>query len=122
MKILVTGTAGFIGCHVAKRLLERGDTVVGIDVVNDYYDPALKEARLSILNQAAGGVNSGGVFSQRATLDMADPTYEVSEALLHTYFLMLQRAADTGQRVRWHRCSNLKQGCIRALGVEQTPP
>ena len=71
---------------------------------------------------AAGGVHSGGVFSQRATLDAADPTYEVSEAMLHTYFLMLQRAADTRQRVRWHRCSNIKQSCIRALGVDETPP
>jgi len=38
MKILITGTAGFIGFHLAKRLLERGDTVVGIDNINDYYD------------------------------------------------------------------------------------
>ena len=53
MKILVTGAAGFIGFHVAKRLLERGDTVVGIDVVNDYYDPALKEARIALLQEEA---------------------------------------------------------------------
>ncbi|MDB5061407.1 MAG: capsule biosynthesis protein CapI [Mucilaginibacter sp.] len=46
MKILITGTAGFIGYHVAKRLLERGDTVVGIDNLNDYYDVELKYARL----------------------------------------------------------------------------
>ncbi|HEX8253735.1 MAG TPA: NAD-dependent epimerase [Thermoanaerobaculia bacterium] len=44
--ILVTGAAGFIGSHVAKRLLERGDDVVGLDNLNDYYDPTLKEARL----------------------------------------------------------------------------
>ena len=47
MKILVTGTAGFIGFHLAKRLLERGDTVVGIDNINDYYDVNLKYARLA---------------------------------------------------------------------------
>lgn len=47
MKILVTGTAGFIGYHLAKRLLERGDEVVGIDSINDYYDVRLKYARLS---------------------------------------------------------------------------
>ncbi|MDB5029402.1 NAD-dependent epimerase [Mucilaginibacter sp.] len=47
MKILITGTAGFIGFHLAKRLLERGDTVVGIDNINDYYDVALKHARLA---------------------------------------------------------------------------
>lgn len=47
MKILITGTAGFIGFHLAKRLLERGDTVVGIDNINDYYDTDLKYARLA---------------------------------------------------------------------------
>ncbi|MCX2449923.1 NAD-dependent epimerase [Pedobacter sp. PLR] len=47
MKILVTGTAGFIGFHLAKRLLERGDEVVGIDIINDYYDVNLKYARLA---------------------------------------------------------------------------
>ena len=46
MKVLVTGAAGFIGSALTLRLLERGDEVVGIDNHNDYYDPALKEARL----------------------------------------------------------------------------
>ena len=49
MKILVTGAAGFIGMHVAKRLLECGDEVVGIDNLNDYYDLRLKDARLAEL-------------------------------------------------------------------------
>jgi UDP-glucuronate 4-epimerase len=49
MKVLVTGTAGFIGMHVAKRLLQCGDDVVGIDNLNDYYDVRLKEARLAQL-------------------------------------------------------------------------
>ncbi|WP_421939504.1 NAD-dependent epimerase [Pedobacter sp.] len=47
MKILITGTAGFIGFHLAQRLLQRGDTVVGIDNINDYYDVNLKYARLA---------------------------------------------------------------------------
>lgn len=46
MKVLVTGTAGFIGNSLAIRLLDRGDEVIGLDNVNDYYDPTLKEARL----------------------------------------------------------------------------
>jgi UDP-glucuronate 4-epimerase len=49
MKILLTGAAGFIGMHTAFKLLERGDEVVGLDSLNDYYDPALKQARLKQL-------------------------------------------------------------------------
>ena len=49
MNVLVTGAAGFIGFHVAKALLGRGDTVVGFDNLNDYYDVSLKEARLAQL-------------------------------------------------------------------------
>jgi UDP-glucuronate 4-epimerase len=51
MKILLTGAAGFIGFHLARRLLERGDEVVGVDNLNAYYDPALKNARLEILRK-----------------------------------------------------------------------
>jgi UDP-glucuronate 4-epimerase len=47
MKILITGTAGFIGFHLVKKLLDRGDTVVGIDNINDYYDVNLKYGRLA---------------------------------------------------------------------------
>jgi len=53
MKILLTGNAGFIGFHAAKSLLERGDDLVGIDSINDYYDVSLKEARLNILKETA---------------------------------------------------------------------
>jgi UDP-glucuronate 4-epimerase len=52
MKILVTGAAGFIGYSVIQRLLARGDTVIGVDCVNDYYDVRLKEARLFKLREA----------------------------------------------------------------------
>ena len=54
MKVLVTGAAGFIGMHVAQQLLRRGDEVVGIDNLNDYYDPALKLARLEQLKSLPG--------------------------------------------------------------------
>jgi UDP-glucuronate 4-epimerase len=49
MTVLVTGVAGFIGCHIAHALLDRGQRVVGVDNLNDYYDPALKQARLTHL-------------------------------------------------------------------------
>ncbi|HAU29384.1 MAG TPA: protein CapI [Rhodospirillaceae bacterium] len=49
MAIIVTGAAGFIGFHVSQALLARGEQVIGIDCVNDYYDPSLKEARLAQL-------------------------------------------------------------------------
>ncbi|MDQ3468121.1 MAG: NAD-dependent epimerase [Chloroflexota bacterium] len=54
MTILVTGAAGFIGFHVTRRLLERGEPVIGFDNLNPYYDVALKEARLAQLGDAAG--------------------------------------------------------------------
>ncbi|MBF0162284.1 MAG: NAD-dependent epimerase [Magnetococcales bacterium] len=54
MRILVTGAAGFIGFHLSARLLARGDVVVGLDNLNNYYDVALKEARLARLRTHAG--------------------------------------------------------------------
>jgi len=54
MKVLLTDAAGFIGLHVAQRLLARGDEVVGIDSLNAYYDPALKQARLALLQGVPG--------------------------------------------------------------------
>ena len=54
MRVLVTGAAGFIGFHTARALLARGDEVVGVDNLNDYYDPKLKDARLAILERERG--------------------------------------------------------------------
>ncbi|MDF1730129.1 MAG: NAD-dependent epimerase [Minwuia sp.] len=54
MTILVTGAAGFIGFHVASRLLARGDTVIGLDNLNDYYDVSLKRDRLAMLQAQSG--------------------------------------------------------------------
>jgi len=53
-KILVTGAAGFIGYHTSERLLARGDEVIGLDCVNDYYDPSLKESRIARLSTKPG--------------------------------------------------------------------
>jgi len=56
MKLLLTGTAGFIGFHLAKRLIERGDEVIGLDCINDYYDVNLKYARLKQTGIARGEI------------------------------------------------------------------
>jgi UDP-glucuronate 4-epimerase len=68
MKILVTGTAGFIGFHVARFLLNRGDEVVGLDIVNDYYDVTLKEARIAELEKLAAGLDADRYRFHRADL------------------------------------------------------
>ena len=52
-KVLVTGAAGFIGFHLARRLLKDGYQVVGLDNMNPYYEVTLKEARLEVLNKAS---------------------------------------------------------------------
>src|SRR5580700_2311036 len=54
MRILVTGAAGFIGFHLARRLLDDGHEVAGVDGLTSYYDPALKQARLAILKGRNG--------------------------------------------------------------------
>lgn len=66
MTILVTGAAGFIGFHVARALMARGEAVIGIDNLNDYYDPALKHARLAELDK----VDTGSFAFHR--IDFAD--------------------------------------------------
>jgi UDP-glucuronate 4-epimerase len=71
MRVIVTGAAGFIGCHFARRLLAagRGARVLGLDNLNDYYSPALKRARLAELAPLEGWEFVEGDFSDRATVD-----------------------------------------------------
>lgn len=64
MKVMITGSAGFIGFHLSRRILERGDEVVGVDSLNAYYDPRLKSGRLAILEGYPG--------YRHAKLDLAD--------------------------------------------------
>ncbi len=71
MSILVTGTAGFIGYHVAEALLARGDRVTGVDVVNDYYDVRLKEARLARLKSDTRFTEIRIDIADRGALDAA---------------------------------------------------
>ena len=70
MKILVTGTAGFIGFHLAQRLLARGDEVIGIDSINDYYDVSLKYGRL-----AEAGIQGGQIRYGVTVPSSAAPRY-----------------------------------------------
>ena len=64
MTTLLTGAAGFIGAAVAQALLERGERVVGLDNLNAYYDPALKQARLARLQGLPGAKEGGFAFHQ----------------------------------------------------------
>lgn len=70
MKILVTGTAGFIGFHLAQRLLARGDEVVGLDSINDYYDPRVKYGRLQ-----AAGIDQQAIRDGEAVQSVTQPNY-----------------------------------------------
>ncbi len=65
MNLLLTGSAGFIGYHTAQALLKRGDSVIGLDVINDYYDPQLKTDRLAQLGIARAEIEYGKVISSR---------------------------------------------------------
>lgn len=69
MKVLVTGTAGFIGFHTAQKLLARGDEVIGVDIVNDYYDVRVKEARLDILKARDGFIEERVDIADRAAFE-----------------------------------------------------
>ncbi len=71
MKILVTGTAGFIGFHLAKKLLERGDEVIGLDNINDYYDVNLKYGRLREL-----GIDKEGIQENHFTASSLFPKHK----------------------------------------------
>ncbi len=118
-RVLVTGVAGFIGMHVAQRFLHRGDTVIGLDNLNPYYDPRLKEARLAQLTHHS-------CFSFHR-LDLAD-----REAIAHLFAteqpeLVVHLGAQAGVRYSLHNPAayvdanlvgfgNILEGC-RQTGV-----
>jgi UDP-glucuronate 4-epimerase len=88
--ILVTGAAGFIGFHVARRLLENGRQVVGLDNLNAYYDPKLKEARLAELVKKSG--------FRFAKLDLADRAGMAALFAEHRFPSVVHLAAQAGVR------------------------
>jgi UDP-glucuronate 4-epimerase len=88
--VLVTGAAGFIGFHTARRLLEHGRTVVGLDNMNAYYDLALKEARCKELEQDAK--------FRFARMDLADRTGIASLFAKYRFPLVVHLAAQAGVR------------------------
>jgi UDP-glucuronate 4-epimerase len=90
MHILVTGAAGFIGFHTSKKLLARGDTVVGLDNLNDYYDVNLKKARLALLDPQPGFAFAKADLADRPAL----------EALFneHHFDAVINLAAQAGVR------------------------
>ena len=87
---LVTGAAGFLGFHVSKRLLDRGDTVVGLDIVNEYYDVNLKWARLKILESYHG--------FQFRRIDLQDRAGMDSLLAEHRFETIIHLAAQAGVR------------------------
>jgi UDP-glucuronate 4-epimerase len=88
--ILVTGAAGFIGFHVARRLLAEGRTVMGLDSLNAYYDPALKQARLDIL------LSQQGFKFER--IDLADRASMAALFARHRFSRVIHLAAQAGVR------------------------
>jgi UDP-glucuronate 4-epimerase len=90
MTILVTGAAGFIGMHVCKKLLERGDVVVGLDNINSYYDPKLKHARLAQLE--------GFKNFTFAKADLSDKVAVDTLFKIHHFDVVINLAAQAGVR------------------------
>ena len=91
--ILVTGSAGFIGFHTAKRLMERGDAVVGMDNLNDYYDVALKRDRLHVLETHP---DSGNFRFEKLDLSHRDGMQSLFER--HAFDRVIHLAAQAGVR------------------------
>ncbi len=79
---LITGTAGFIGFHLARRLLQEGHSVVGFDGMTKYYDPRLKERRHAILSEFGGFTPVIGMLEDKAALDKA-VSYSKPDAIVH---------------------------------------
>ncbi|WP_024546349.1 NAD-dependent epimerase/dehydratase family protein [Picosynechococcus sp. NKBG15041c] len=105
-KVVVTGAAGFIGSNLAETLLQKGVTVVGVDQVNDYYDPALKHKNLAALTQY-----------QNFQLVEADIQHLNWEDLLQGVAVVYHQAAQAGVRASWG--SNFRDYTERNINATQ---
>jgi len=105
MNFLITGTAGFIGFHLANKILSHGHTVVGVDSINDYYDVSLKYGRL-----AAGGVQQNTIEYNKPAVSITNNNYTFYQLLLedkenldklfakHNFDIVINLAAQAGVR------------------------
>ena len=101
MRILITGVAGFIGFHLAKKLIEQGHEIVGIDNINDYYDTALKKRRLSILESDNFEFNELDI-NQVSTLNTS-------------FDLVINFAAQAGVRVPEEKKANYQHSNVNGF-------
>lgn len=123
MEVLVTGAAGFIGYHTTVELLGRGHRVIGIDNINDYYDPAIKRARLKLLDQL------GGDFTFER-LDLADRDEMARLFRQHNFDLVIHLGAQAGVRYSLQNphayadsnlvgTLNILEGCRHSSNLQQ---
>jgi UDP-glucuronate 4-epimerase len=98
MKVLVTGAAGFIGSHVCLQLLARGDTVVGVDNLNDYYDVNLKRARLELVHATSAADSSAPERFSFHRIDIADAAAMQSLFAAEGFDRVIHLAAQAGVR------------------------
>ena len=104
-KVLVTGTAGFIGFHLTKRLVEDGYEVIGLDIVNDYYDISLKYSRLQFLGIEQKDIEKNSSVTSRLhsnfsfiQADLADHQYIVEMMVNERFDYVINLAAQAGVR------------------------
>ncbi len=105
MKVLITGTAGFIGMHLAERLLERGDEVVGLDNINDYYEVGLKMARLEKTGIKKSKIHPGRIIGSEkypnykfVQLDLEDKDALMALFKSEEFDMVINLAAQAGVR------------------------